>query len=42
MNLWVFLYFVQLQGREALWSLLTVAAGAVIYQVFLRGRRVQA
>jgi len=40
MNLWVFLYFVQLQGREALWSLLTVAAGALLYQVFLRGRRV--
>jgi APA family basic amino acid/polyamine antiporter len=38
MNLWVFLYFVQLQGREALWSLLTVAGGAIIYRFYIRGR----
>ncbi len=38
MNLWVFLYFVQLQGQEALWSLLTVAGGALIYRFYIRGR----
>lgn len=38
MNLWVFLYFVQLQGREALWSLLTVVGGAVIYRLYIRDR----
>lgn len=38
MNVWVFLYFVQLQGREALWSLLTVVGGALIYRFYIRGR----
>jgi APA family basic amino acid/polyamine antiporter len=38
MNVWVFVYFVQARSWEALWSLLTVAAGAVIHRFFLAGR----
>jgi basic amino acid/polyamine antiporter, APA family len=38
MNAWVFVYFARLQGREALWSLLTVLGGAVIYQIAIRPR----
>jgi basic amino acid/polyamine antiporter, APA family len=39
MNAWVFLYFARLKSWEALWSLLTVAGGALLYQLFLRPRR---
>ena len=38
MNAWVFLYFARLRGWEALWSLLTVAGGAVSYIVYFRRR----
>jgi APA family basic amino acid/polyamine antiporter len=37
MNAWVFVYFVRLRSWEALWSLLTVLGGALIYQ-FIRKR----
>jgi basic amino acid/polyamine antiporter, APA family len=32
MSLWVFVYFVQMRGWEALWSAVTIAAGALTYQ----------
>ena len=32
MSLWVFVYFVQMRRWEALWSAVTIAAGALIYQ----------
>jgi APA family basic amino acid/polyamine antiporter len=38
MNVWVFLYFVQSRSWEALWSLLTIVAGAVIHRFFLASR----
>jgi APA family basic amino acid/polyamine antiporter len=38
MNAWVFLYFARLKSWEALWSLLTVAGGALLYQLFIRPR----
>ena len=38
MNAWVFVYFARLKSWEALWSLLTVLAGAVIYSVYIRRR----
>jgi APA family basic amino acid/polyamine antiporter len=41
MNAWVFVYFVQLRRWEALWSLITVLGGALIYQ-FIRKRSVLA
>jgi APA family basic amino acid/polyamine antiporter len=37
MSLWVFIYFLQLRQWEALWSLMTIGAGALIYQ--LRSRK---
>jgi hypothetical protein len=39
MNVWVFVYFTQDKGQEALWSLATVVAGGVAYYVSRRGRR---
>ena len=39
MNAWVFLYFARLRGWEALWSLLTVAGGAVSYSLYFRKRK---
>jgi APA family basic amino acid/polyamine antiporter len=36
MNAWVFVYFIQLRSWEALWSLLTVAGGALTYQLYIR------
>jgi APA family basic amino acid/polyamine antiporter len=33
MSLWVFVYFVQLRSWEALWSVFTIVAGALIYQI---------
>jgi len=38
MNAWVFVYFARVRGWEALWSLLTVAGGAVIYSLYFRRR----
>lgn len=38
MNAWVFAYFARLRSWEALWSLGTVALGALIYQVAIRPR----
>jgi len=38
MNGWVFVYFAQLRGWEALWSLLTVAGGALSYGLYFRKR----
>jgi APA family basic amino acid/polyamine antiporter len=38
MNAWVFLYFARLRGWDALWSLLTVAGGAVSYSLYFRKR----
>ena len=38
MNAWVFVYFAQLRGWEALWSLLTVAGGALSYHLYFRRR----
>jgi APA family basic amino acid/polyamine antiporter len=35
-NVWVFVYFAQLRSLEALWALLTVAAGALAYRLFVR------
>jgi hypothetical protein len=42
MNVWVFLYFVQERKWEAFWSLLTVVAGALAYQLSQRRRPVEA
>jgi APA family basic amino acid/polyamine antiporter len=39
MNAWVFVYFARLRSWEALWSLLTVLGGALIYQFALKPRR---
>jgi APA family basic amino acid/polyamine antiporter len=38
MNVWVFIYFVQSRSWEALWSLLTVLGGALIYRFYIRDR----
>ena len=38
MNAWVFVYFARLRGWEALWSLLTVAGGALSYSLYFRKR----
>jgi APA family basic amino acid/polyamine antiporter len=38
MNGWVFLYFAQLRSWEALWSLLTVVGGALVYHLYIRKR----
>ena len=38
MNAWVFLYFARLRGWEALWSILTVASGALSYHLYFRRR----
>jgi basic amino acid/polyamine antiporter, APA family len=38
MNAWVFVYFARLRGWEALWSLLTVAGGALTYHLYFRRR----
>ena len=38
MNVWVFIYFAQGRGQEALWSLLTVVGGALIYHFYIRKR----
>lgn len=40
MNAWVFVYFARLRGWEALWSLITVAGGAVSYSLYFRRRKV--
>lgn len=40
MNAWVFVYFAQLRSWEALWSLLTVLGGALIYHLYIRKRPV--
>lgn len=42
MNAWVFFYFAQLRSWEALWSLLTVLGGALIYHFYIRKRAVPA
>jgi basic amino acid/polyamine antiporter, APA family len=42
MNIWVFIYFVQARSWEALWSLMTIVAGALIYRFYVRGRVVPA
>lgn len=39
MNVWVFVYFTQIRGQEAFWSLVTVLAGVVAYYVSRRGTR---
>jgi amino acid transporter len=41
MNAWVFVYFARLRGWEALWSLLTVAGGAVSYSLYFRRRKTE-
>jgi APA family basic amino acid/polyamine antiporter len=38
MNIWVFVYFAQSKGQEALWSLATVLTGAVMYHFYIRKR----
>jgi APA family basic amino acid/polyamine antiporter len=38
MNIWVFIYFVQSRSWEALWSLATVAGGALVYRFVVRDR----
>jgi APA family basic amino acid/polyamine antiporter len=38
MNAWVFVYFVQLRGKEAFWSLVTVLAGLAAYYLSRRNR----
>lgn len=40
MNVWVFVFFVRERRWEALWSLLTVLAGALIYHFYIRHRPV--
>jgi APA family basic amino acid/polyamine antiporter len=40
MNAWVFVYFARLRGWEALWSLLTVAGGALSYSLYFRRRKI--
>ena len=38
MNAWVFVYFARLRGWEAMWSLLTVAGGALSYHIYFKRR----
>jgi len=38
MNVWVFVFFVRERRLEALWSLLTILAGALIYHFYIRHR----
>ena len=38
MNAWVFVYFARLRGWEAMWSLLTVAGGALSYHLYFKRR----
>lgn len=40
MNIWVFIYFVQSRSWEALWSLATVAGGAIVYRFVIRDRAI--
>jgi APA family basic amino acid/polyamine antiporter len=40
MNAWVFVYFARLRSWEALWSLLTILGGGLIYQLVIRPSRV--
>lgn len=37
-NVWVFIYFAQLRSLEAVWALVTVLAGALVYRVYIRPR----
>lgn len=41
MNGWVFLYFVMGRRWEALWSLLTIVGGALVYHFYVRKQRPQ-
>ena len=36
MNIWVFIYFAQSKGQEALWSLATIVVGALVYHFYVR------
>ena len=38
-NLWIFVYFASGRGREAFWSLLTIAGGALVYHFYIRRRQ---
>ncbi len=38
-NLWIFVYFASGRGWEALWSLLTILGGALVYQFYIRKRQ---
>jgi APA family basic amino acid/polyamine antiporter len=38
MNIWVFVFFAQSKGQEALWSLATVLTGALMYHFYIRKR----
>jgi len=42
MNAWVFAYFAKLRSWEALWSMLTVLGGALIYHFYIRKRSASA
>jgi APA family basic amino acid/polyamine antiporter len=35
-NVWVFVYFAQLRRLEAIWTVVTILVGAVVYQVYIR------
>jgi hypothetical protein len=37
-NVWVIIYFAQLRSLEAMWALVTVLAGALVYRVYIRPR----
>ena len=40
MNVWVFIFFARLRSLEALWTLITIVAGALIYRFYIRPRSV--
>lgn len=37
-NVWVFVYFAKLQSLEAVWTLVTVLVGALVYRFYIRPR----
>jgi basic amino acid/polyamine antiporter, APA family len=37
-NVWVFVYFAQLRRLEAIWTVVTILVGALVYRFYIRAR----